>query len=84
LEADVALANALRELVEVERAKMVPKLLEGANGTKARTTLYPDKVPKPGKDPSLAGSCHFAGRTFTLRAWIGPGQSFINLELAIL
>jgi hypothetical protein len=88
LEADLALANALRELVELERAKFnstqIRQALEAGTATKLRTTLYPLKRPKPGADPSFVGSFRLAGRSFDLKAWIGPSETFINLELAVI
>jgi hypothetical protein len=84
LQADLALANALRELVEFERAKQALSAFEAMEGKlKTRTTLYPDKIARPGIDPSFIGALRLAQRNLSLRAWIGPDNKFINFELTI-
>ena len=86
LEADLALANALRELVEVERAAAVrTHAHEKLAGGKlvVRASLYPDKMLSPGRDPSFSGQTNVAGQRVSVRAWIGPEACWINLELAL-
>lgn len=73
------LEQLLRELVELDRAKAQPDV---PRGTRIRVTLYPDKLPKPGADPSFGGSLRLGSRSFSLRAWVASNHEFINLELS--
>jgi hypothetical protein len=86
LQGDLAIATALHELVDLERAKLSTVQMAALVGTslKARTTLYPDKHPRAGIDPAFSGTLRLAGRAFRLKAWIGSNQEFINIELAVL
>jgi hypothetical protein len=83
LEADLAIANALRELVEVERAKRPAAPISGS-AKAVRLTLYPETRPKARTDPAYSGSARLCGRSFSLRVWIATNQEFINVELAVL
>jgi hypothetical protein len=86
LEADLALAGALRALVEVERAKHAhAQAHEKLAGGKlvVRASLYPDKIAAPRSDPSFCGVTNVAGQALSVRAWIGPEAAWVNLELAI-
>jgi hypothetical protein len=88
LQADLALANALRELVDVERAKFnashLAKMEIGERAARMRTTLYPERGQRPNAAPAFSGAFALAGRNISVRAWIGEDQKFINIEVAIL
>jgi hypothetical protein len=88
LEADLNLANALRELVEIERAKFnashLAKMQIGERAARIRATLYPERGQRPNATPAFSGAFALAGRNVNLRAWIGEDQKFINIEVAIL
>jgi hypothetical protein len=86
LQSDAALANALRDYVDIERAKFSSAQIAATQGSalKVRTTLYPDKHPRAGNHPSFVGSTTLAGRIFSIKAWIASNGEFINIELAVL
>ena len=88
LEADLALANALRELVEVERAKFnashLASMQIGQRGARMRTTAYPERSPRPNCEVAFSAPLRLGATNLNLRAWIGEDQKFINIEVAIL
>jgi hypothetical protein len=89
LEADLAIGNALRELVSIERAKfnafhLASMQIGEESRPRMRTTLYPEGGQRPNAARAFSGAFALAGRNVNLRAWIGEDQKFINIEVAIL
>jgi hypothetical protein len=88
LEADLALGNALRELVELERAKFnashLASMQIGQSGTalKVRTTAYPERRARPNCQVAFSAAFRLGATNFVLRAWIAEDNKFINIELA--
>lgn len=83
--AELALANALRELLMLQRVEFARS--GGANLTscgKVRMTLYPDKIPAPDSDPSFIGQVTLGEQKLLLRAWVGKKEPFINLEISFM
>ena len=84
IKADVqVMAQIIRELVDLERAKVAAKNLGDIPG-KIRITLYPDKVPRAGIDPCHVGTLRLGGRSFLVRAWLVNNTSAINLEFKMM
>lgn len=77
------MAQIIRELVDLERAKVAAKNLGDIPG-KIRITLYPDKVPRAGIDPCHVGTLRLGGRSFLVRAWLVNNTSAINLEFKMM
>jgi hypothetical protein len=88
LQADLALAAALHELVELERSKQPPRF-EGEAGLKVRATLYPERtypgaLSRKSNSDFLSGSLQLGSKRASIKAWIGSDHKFINLEISLL
>jgi hypothetical protein len=87
LEADLAIAGALREMVDVERAKFnasgLAKMDPGATRPKVRATLYPETAKHSNRNATFGCCCRISERTLAIRAWIGADQKFINIEVTL-
>lgn len=79
-----ALAQGIRESVEVERSKLGLQSPTKFHGEKLRSVLFQARTGRIDADTPYVGTLCLGEHNYLLKAWIGKRLAFVNVEISLL